>query len=195
MLSKTYHQGFKLKKLFFLLCICFCVTLWDSWSEADETHAYGKYWNIAMKLQKQKRYKEAESVFSVAISKHPNVAKFHLMRAKFRQHYMNNYRDAISGYNIVIKIAPKSYPEAHWWRGVCLYKFGLYEQAIRDYSNALLIKPRWGKLHLLRAKAYAKLNMIEKARTDLKATVKYNPKYTQAVRDLWKKILEGRRDF
>ena len=195
MLLKTYQQGFKLKKLFFLLCVCFCVTLWDSWSEADETYAYGKYWDIAMKLQKQKRYKEADRVFSVAISKHPNVAKLHLMRAKFRQHYMSNCRDAISDYNIVIRIAPKSYPEAYWWKGVCLYKFGLYEQAIRDYSNALLIKPKWGKLHLLRAKAYAKLNMIEKAKNDLKSTVKYDPKYTQVARDLWKKILEGRRDF
>ena len=55
MLLKTYQQRFKLKKLFFLLCICFCVTLWDSWSEADETKAYDKYYIQAMKLQKQKK--------------------------------------------------------------------------------------------------------------------------------------------
>jgi tetratricopeptide (TPR) repeat protein len=195
MFLRRYQHGLKLKKLFFLLCVCFCVTLWDSWSEAVEIRAYDKYWDIAMKLHKQKRYTEAEMVFSVAISKHPNVAKFHLMRAKFRQHYMGNCRDAISSYNIVIKIAPKSYPEAYWWRGVCLYKFGLYEQAIRDYNNALLIKQKWGKLHLLRAKAYAKLGMIVKARNDLKFAVKYEPKYTKTARDLWKKILEGKRDF
>ncbi|MFV9644668.1 MAG: tetratricopeptide repeat protein [Desulfobacterales bacterium] len=148
-----------------------------------------------MKLQKQKRYKEAERVFSIAISKHPNVDKLHLMRARFRHHYMNKCRDAISDYNMVIRIAPKSYPEAYWWKGSCLYKFGLYQQAIRDYSNAIRLKPRWGKLHLLRAKAYAKLNMIEKAKNDLKATVKYDPKYTQVARDLLKKFLAGRRDF
>ena len=132
MLAKTYQQGFQLKKVFFLLFVCFCVTLWDFGSEADETHAYGKYWNKAMTLHKQKRHKEAERMFSVAISKYPNVAKFHLMRAKFRHHYMGKYHDAISGYSVVIKIAPKSYPEAYWWRGVCLDNFGLYERAIRD---------------------------------------------------------------
>lgn len=37
MLLKTYQQGYKLKKVF--LCVCFCVTLWDSWCEADEAYA------------------------------------------------------------------------------------------------------------------------------------------------------------
>ena len=37
--------------------------------------------------------------------------------------------------------------------------------------------------------------MIEKARNDLKATTKYDPKYTRAAKELLKKILEGKRDF
>lgn len=194
MLLKRYQHGLKLKKLFFLLCVCFCVTLWDSWSEAVEIRAYDKYWDIAMKLQKQKRHKEADRIFSVAISKHPNVAKLYYMRGKFRQKYMGNHRDAILDYNIVIKLNPKS-AGAYWYRGACLYHLGLYAQAVRDYSNALLINPRWGKLYLLRAKAYAKLGMIVKARNDLKSAVKYDPKYTQVARDLLKKFLAGRRDF
>ena len=92
MLLKTYQQGFKLRKVLFLLCVCFCVTLCNSWSEAVEIRAYDKYWDIAMKLQKQNRYKEAERVFSVAISKLPNVAKLYYMRGKFRQKYMGNHR-------------------------------------------------------------------------------------------------------
>lgn len=195
MFLRRYQQSFQLKKVLFLLCVCFCVTLCNSWSEAVEIRDYDKYWDIAMKLQKQKRYKEADMVFSVAISKHPNVAKLYLMRGKFRQKSMRNHRDAISDYNIVIKIAPKSYPEAYWYRGACLYHFGLYEQAIRDYSNALRLNPRWGKLYLLRAKAYAKLGMIENARKDLKLAVKHSPVYTQRARDLMKKFLAGRRDF
>lgn len=195
MLLKTYQQGFKLKKLFSLLCVCFCVTLWNSGAEADEIRPYDKYWDIAMRLQKQKRYKEADRVFSVAISKHPNVAKLYLMRGKFRQKYMSNYHDALIDYNIVKKLDAKSYVEVYWYGGMCWYHLGLYQQAITDYSNALRLKPRWGKLYLYRAKAYAKLGMIEKAKNDLKATVKYDPKYTQVARDLLKKFLAGRRDF
>lgn len=39
MFSGRYQQGLKLKKVLFLLCVCFCVTLWDFWSEADEAYA------------------------------------------------------------------------------------------------------------------------------------------------------------
>jgi tetratricopeptide (TPR) repeat protein len=194
MLLKTYQQGFKLSRVFSLLCVCFCVALWNSRSEAVEIRAYDKYWDIAMKLQKQKKYKEADRVFSVAISKHPNAAKLYYMRGKFREKYIGNHNDAILDYNIAIKLNPKS-PGAYWYRGACLYHLGLYAQAVRDYSNALLINPRWGKLYLLRAKAYAKLGMIENARKDLKLAVKYSPVYTQRARDLLKKFLAGRRDF
>ena len=106
MLLKRYQQDFQLKKVLFLLCVCFCVTLWDSGAEADETHAYDKYFEIALKLYKQKKSKEADKVFSIAISKYPNVAKLHFWRAKLRQNYLDNYRDAIQDYSIVIKLNP-----------------------------------------------------------------------------------------
>jgi tetratricopeptide (TPR) repeat protein len=192
MLLKRYQQGFQLKKIFFLLFVCFLVTLWDSWSEANETKAYDKYYAQAMKLQKQKRYKEADKVFSIGISKYPRAVKLYYFRAKLRQHYMGNCRDAIQDYSIVIKLNPRYNPKAYWRRGAGLCEFGQYEQAIRDYTNCLRLIPNYDRVHFLRAKAYAKLGMIEKARNDLKATVKCDPKYTKAARDLWKKILEGR---
>jgi len=195
MLLKTYHQGFKLKKLFFLLCVFFCVTLWDSWSEADETKAYDKYYIQAMKLQKQKKYKEADKVFSIGISKYPRAVNLYYFRAKLRHHYMGNCRNAIQDYSIVIKLNPRYNPKAYWRRGACLCEFGQYEQAIRDFSNCLQLIPKYGRVYFLRAKAYAKLGMIEKAKNDLKAAVKYDPKYASAAKDLLKKFLAGRRDF
>ena len=192
MFLRRYQQGFQLKKVLFLLCICFCVILWDSWSEADETEVYDKYFVQAMKLQKQKKYKEADRVFSIGISKYSRAIKLYYFRAKLRQHYMGNFRDAISDYNIVIKLNPKYNPKAYWRRGACLCKFEQYEWAIRDFTSCLQLIPKYGRVYLLRAKAYAKLGMIEKARNDLKSATKYDPKYAKGAKDLWKKILEGR---
>ncbi|MBE9542111.1 MAG: hypothetical protein IMF01_07310, partial [Proteobacteria bacterium] len=44
-------------------------------------------------------------------------------------------------------------------------------------------------------KLLEKVGMIEKARNDLKAAVKYDPKYAPVAKDLLKKFLAGRRDF
>ena len=199
MLLKRYQHGFNLKKLFFLLFVCFCVTLWDSGAEADETKAYDKYFVQAMKLYKQKKSKEADKVFSIAISKYPNVAKLHFWRAKLRQNYLGNYRDAIRDYSIVIKLNPNGkifVPKSYYMRGLCRCRFELYPQAIRDFSNCLRLQPNYGgRVYFARAKAHAKVGMIEKARNDLKAAVKYDPKYAPAARDLLKKFLAGRRDF
>ena len=153
------------------MCICFCVTLWDSWSEANDTNAYDKYFEIALKLYKQKKSKEADKVFSIAISKYPNVAKLHFWRAKLRQNYLDNCRDAIRDYSIVIKLNPNGNftPKSYYMRGLCRYKFGLYALAIRDYNNCFRLRPNYYRAYFDRAKAYAKLGMIEKARNDYTA--------------------------
>lgn len=197
MLLKKYQQGFKLKKIFSFLCVFLCVTLCYSGVEANETMAYDKYFEIGLKLYRQKRSKEADNVFSIAINKYPNVAKLHFWRAKLRQNYLGKYRDAIRDYSIVIKLTPNGgfTPKSYYMRGLCRYKFELYALAIKDYNNCFRLNPNYYRAYFDRAKAYAKLGMIKKARNDLKATIKYLPDYTRAVKELWKKILEGSRDF
>ncbi len=198
MFLKRYQKEFKLMKVMRLLCVCSCVALLNSWSsesEVDAAPVYDKYWHMAIKLHKQNRPVEAEKIFSDAINKNPNVARLYIMRAKFKQKYMSNLSAAILDYNMAEKLAPRSYPEIYWYRGMCLYGLQFYPQAIRDYSHALRMNPRWGKLYLYRAKAYAKLNMLKSAKSDLNSAIKYNPKYTQVAKDLWKNILAGKRDF
>jgi tetratricopeptide (TPR) repeat protein len=197
---KVIQHVFKTKRLFILCYISFLIIQCGSSANAEVSIDYAKYWQLAVNLAKQKSYIGAVDIFSNLIRKYPSDAELYLRRGKLKQQYLNDCQKAIMDYNIAIKLSShksiQAYPvEVHWYKGQCLYNLGLYKQAVDSYSNALKIKPNWGKLYLYRAKAYAKLNMINNVRKDLGVLVKYDPMYKTSADELWKKILEGRKDF
>jgi len=172
----------------FIIFFAFC-------SEAKEVNPYDKYWEVAIKYQKQNRYKEADQVFTYGIYKYPKAIKLYYFRAKLRQHYLGDYYKAILDYNVVIKLNPNYNPKAFWRRGVCFDRIGSTEAAIKDFTNCLRLMPRYGRVYFLRAQAYAKLGDIENAKKDLRSAVECDQKYKRQADILYRKILTGSRDF
>lgn len=170
---------------------CFCIVFWSSNSKADVPRGVKKYLDYAKKLMKSNKLQEADSVYSEGIKKYPNAPSLYYFRAKLRSEYMGNCEKAIPDYTMMIKINPRFNPKAYWRRGNCLYKAGLYQAAVDDYSRCLLLIPKYGRVHFLRARAYAKLGMIGNAKKDLDLTLKYDPSHTRVVNELWRKILTG----
>ena len=191
-----YSEGLSSIFLIFL-CIIFLLVP----REAVSATICDKYYEKAMKLWLNKKMKEAEQVFSLGIRKCPNDAKLYFQRAKIRQEYFNNCDDAILDYTTVLKLNPNTkigHAKSYYKRGLCWYKFGRYELAVRDFSGCLKVNPRYdGRVRIARAKAYAKLGMIKNAVNDLKNCSKFDPKYGQGARakkiqSLLKEILSGK---
>ena len=197
MLIVRYKKVAEFQTVLFLMCVFFCLVLLNTYSEAGETHAYTKYVDMANKYKKQKKYFEAEKVLSFAISKYPYAPQLYFVRGKIRQGSLGDYNGAILDYSKVVKLKKNIYqPKSYLQRGSCYYQFGLYQQAINDFTNCLRINPKYGgRVYFLRAKAYAKANMNTKAMNDLKNVVKYSPGYTQSAQELKYKIMSGNKDF
>jgi tetratricopeptide (TPR) repeat protein len=163
---------------------------------AETKPLYDRYLSLAIKLQKQKKYKQADAVFTKALMKYPNICKLYFFRAELRKDYLGNCRAAIKDYTMALKLKTNLvgiHPKAYYKRGLCMYSLGLHHYAINDFTNCLRIKPNYGgRVYLARARAHAKLSMISEAMRDLHLTVKYNPEYAETVYDLKMKILQGR---
>jgi tetratricopeptide (TPR) repeat protein len=182
------------KSILFIFLFSLIITTF-SWSKPVEKHDYDKYFNKALSLQKSGKYKEADMVFSEGISKNRNAIKLYYYRAKLRQHNMGDCSRAIQDYTAVIKMNPRYNPKAFWRRGLCFYESELYTSAIRDYSSCLQLIPNYGRVYFLRAQAYAKIGMFINARQDLTAAVKSDQKYKPAAERLYKKMIQGSKDF
>lgn len=176
--------------VFFL--IFFSVPQFGFFCEAGVDIDYNRYWNIAVKLAKEKRYIEADQIFTNLIKKHPRDAYLYVRRGKLRNAYMAQHQAAISDFNIALKFSiVRSDRGVYWYKGMSEYELGLYGRAIKSYSLALKLSPKWAKLYLFRAKAYGKLNMIDKVKKDLELAIKYQPGYQKYADDIWKKVTLG----
>lgn len=178
------------RRKFFINLILIFVLLPLHGSMSNAKDAYRKYLDLAIKFQKQRRFKEAEMVFSKGITEYPSVAILYFKRAELRKDYMGGCQRAIPDYTMAIKL--KKIPKAYYKRGLCMTKQGLYHIAVRDFNNCLKIRPNYGgRVYFARAEAYAKLNMVKEALRDLKLTVKHDPKYRKAVESFRRKLLMG----
>ncbi len=199
-----YRISYFLTKLFFLSCFFIFVTFLNSLPVEADSADCDRYYDMAMKLYRQKKSLEAEKVFSIAISKCPNVAKLYFQRAKLRQNYLGKYQEAIMDYTIVLKLNKntKSYhPKSYYMRGLCWYHFGQYGRAVSDFSSCIKLNPKYdGRVRVARAKAFGKLGMVKNALQDLKNCSKFDPKYGQGqravvIQTLYAKIASGQSDY
>ena len=148
-----------------------------------------KHYRLALKLLQEGKYHNAESILSLGIKKYPKAAKLYFLRGDVRHTYAKRYIEAIQDYTVVIKLDIKNNPKVLWRRGDSFYEIGIYQQAIKDYSSCLHMLPKYGKVHLKRAKAWGKLGMIHNAIRDIQMAVRYDPKYEAEAQRLLNNIL------
>ena len=172
-----------------------CLYIFLCNSTLNATDGYKMYYDAAAQLLKENDFSSAEILISKAINKYKKRPLLYYFRAKLRQERLDNCLGAIIDYTKVIKLDYKSYPKAFWRRGRCFYKLRRYKQAVQDYSNCLRILPKYGKVHFLRASAYARIGLLNKAAIDLENAVKYSPEYRTQAKYLWDKIMKGDTDY
>jgi tetratricopeptide (TPR) repeat protein len=175
--------------------IGFIFLIFQTTSYAQLSKAIDKYYDYAMSLQQKGFYAQADDVLSAGITKIPQAIALYYARGNLRNEYLHKYFEAAMDYTAVIKLDLKNNPKALWRRGDCLYALGNYQLSIADYTYCLKLLPGYDKVYMKRARAYAKLGMIEEAKSDLQSVLKSNPKYEQEVRALLEKILSGHNDY
>lgn len=164
-------------------------------SYAESNTAVDRYYDYAMKLQQNGLHDQAEEVLNAGIKKYPQATKLFYARGNLRNEYLHQYLEAVQDYTAVIRLDLKNNPKALYRRGDCLYALGAYQQSIADYSHCLKLLPGYDKVYFKRAKAYAKLGMIDNAKKDLISAVKFNPKYEPEARALLGQILSGNNNY
>lgn len=168
---------------------------------AQTTNGYSAYYELAIKVQKQKKYKEAEQIFSQGIKKYPNKPGLYFHRGKLKQEYLGNCTSAMNDFTMTIRLIEKfggdnfMHAKSYYLRGLCLDKNGLYQEAMSDFTNSIRIKPNYSRVYLQRAKIFARVNDIKNVKINLQLAVKYNPKWSKTANSIWKKVLAGERDL
>lgn len=173
-------------KVFLLVWIIFLIPMASFSKESSEIE---KYYSMGRKLMKKKNFPYANAVLSKGIKKHPYSLKLLYLRARLKHNYMEDYAGAAMDYSRVIKIDPDYNTKAFWRRGYCLYMLGRYELALKDYNYCLKVRPDYDKVFMLRAKAYAKLGLINRSRQDLEYLIKNHEKYADKAKQLYFRIL------
>jgi hypothetical protein len=74
-------------------------------------------------------------------------------------------------------------PEAYNNRGLAYYELKLYRQAIKDYSQAIRMKPDYSVAYNNRGNAYYEMLKFELAEADFEKSIQLNPKYAPAFRN------------
>jgi tetratricopeptide (TPR) repeat protein len=177
------------------LIVAFSVLLLLTTSFAETNKTIDTYYDHALILLQKGLYADAEAVLSAGIAKYPKATKLYYERGNLYNEVLQQYVEAVKDYNSVIRLDLKNYPKVLWRRGDCLYAIGKYQQAIKDYTQCLSLLPKYDKVHMKRAKAYAKMGMIDKAKSDLQSAAKYGPGYEREARALLEKMLSGSNDF
>jgi tetratricopeptide (TPR) repeat protein len=162
---------------------------------AESNRGVDQYYDYAFKLQQKGLYIQADAVLTAGINKFPQARKLFYARGNLRNEYLRQYIFAAKDYTAVINLDLKNSPKALWRRGDCFYALGKYQHSIVDYTQSLKLIPSYDKVYIKRAKAYAKLGMIDKAKSDLKSAIKYGPEWEPQARALLEKILSGNNDY
>jgi len=94
----------------------------------------------------------------------------------------HDYVEAIAFLNLAITLDPKN-ANAYAKRGNCFCLVNKqYQNAIEDYTKAIVIEPKNWQFHALRADAYFNLGLHEKMREDINMVISLNPKNSAAYR-------------
>jgi tetratricopeptide (TPR) repeat protein len=184
--SKLYFRIFSIFFIIFVLRVNL---------SAQSANICDRYYEAAMEKLRKKNLEQSEQLFSVGISKCPNDIRLYYFRAKLRHHYMRKIILAIGDYSYVIKMNPHYNPKAFWRRGECFYMLGNYLGAIKDYNRCLKLIPEYGRVYMLRAKAFAKIGKKANALQDIDNAVRCDPKYKRRGQELRMRILQGNSDF
>ncbi|KAJ6798562.1 tetratricopeptide repeat protein 1 isoform X2 [Iris pallida] len=100
------------------------------------------------------------------------------------------YDEALLQYELALQIAPEvpSSEEVrsmcHANRAVCFLKVGRYDDAIKECTKALELKPSYVKALLRRGEAQEKLDHYEEAISDMKKIIEIDPSNDQARRTI-----------
>ncbi|MCB0675191.1 MAG: tetratricopeptide repeat protein [Saprospiraceae bacterium] len=81
---------------------------------------------------------------------------------------------ALQQYDRVLEVHP-DYSLARNNRGILLYEKGNFQEAVQDFSNILQRNPEDSDVLVARGAAFAKLNEMDKAKTDLNEARRINP--------------------
>jgi tetratricopeptide (TPR) repeat protein len=131
-----------------------------------------------LELGEKKKYDEAISAFTKALSLNPTYAEGYKNRANV---YMEKkqYDAAIADYTKYIQLDPKSANIFHS-RGRAYQLKKLYDQAISDYSKAIEIDPKAAYIYLDRGSAYYFKKAEHQAIQDYSRAIELDPKLVPA---------------
>ena len=90
------------------------------------------------------------------------------------------YNEAIETYYKILSI--EEYREPHFNLGYIHQEYlKVYDVAVKHYTNAIKLEPKYIDAYLNRALCYEQLDEPQKAVADLKIALKLNPQYTEAA--------------
>lgn len=179
-------------KVFLLAVIIFFVPFTGQTKESAEIE---KYYTFGKKVIKKRNFQYACTILDKGILNHPRSLKLLYLRARLKHNYMEDYAGAAIDYSKVIKINPDYNTKAFWRRGYCFYMLGRYKLALRDYNYCLRVRPDYDKVFMLRARAYAKLGLINRSRKDLEYVIKNHDKYADKAKKLYFSIISKGSSF
>lgn len=179
--------------LFFVLPLIFINPV----AKADSTSPWYKYQKLAHAQQQQKKYDAAEAILSAGILKYPKAASLYYSRATLRADWLGKRREALDDFSMVIKLNDRTCSQclkAYCYRGIGLYKLGLYELAVKDLTRSLKIIPKYNKARVYRAYAFAKLGRTPLAIRDAQEAIKRGA-HADKAKKLLQKIQNGETDY
>ena len=86
----------------------------------------------------------------------------------------NKFEEAISYYNRALKCNPTC-PQAHFNKGLCLFKLDLFSQAITAFTSAIMNKSDYTKAFLHLGKSYYGIEKYEQAIQNYRKVIKLEP--------------------
>lgn len=124
-----------------LIALLYLVSLNPGGVWAIDAAIPGDYHKIGLRLQKEKRFGDADRVFSKGILKFPKAVELYYFRGRLRHDYMGNYK-------------------VYFLRAKAYAKLGMLGQAVRDFKLAVKYGPEY------KGKAKEIVNKIYNGRSD-----------------------------
>ncbi len=121
---------------------------------------------------KNKEYQRASLIFETLIAnedRNPNI-NWHLANCYF---FLEKYDEAIGLYDDYLKVNKSA--AVHVRKGICYYKQGMFEEAIKVHQEALNAKGNYAEAYAQLAACYRKIDQLEEAREHIKKALKLNP--------------------
>jgi tetratricopeptide (TPR) repeat protein len=167
----------------------FLISIVISYSFADEklsAKEYKAFLKKALNLLKQEKYEDSKKLFEneinniynknkekSIITKKTDVKKSFLKEA-LRLLELKEYQKAKIEFEKEFEQNPSN-PQVSFYLGICLFKMGLYEDALVSYERVLILDENHNLSKLELARTYLKLNMPFKAKDMFKEVLSKNP--------------------